>query len=61
MKRIVGPAEHSKAGYSQVVDPIGVDDALRNGLTLNVLDGRDADLIGKCLDGEDFRGTVIQG
>ena len=61
LKRIVGPAEHSKAGYSQVVDPIGVDDALKNGLTLNVLDGRDADLIGKCLDGEDFRGTVIQG
>ncbi|MAK40245.1 MAG: UMP kinase [Euryarchaeota archaeon] len=61
LKRIVGPAEHSKAGYSQVVDPIGVDDALRNGLTLNVLDGRDAELIGKSLDGEDFQGTVIHG
>ena len=61
LRRIVGPAEHSKAGYSQVVDPIGVEDALRNGLTLNVVDGRDANLIGKCLDGEDFQGTVIQG
>lgn len=61
LKKIVGPAEHSKAGHSQVVDPIGVDDALRNRLTLNVLDGRNAQLIGKCLDGEDFQGTIIQG
>ena len=40
LQKIVGPAEHSKAGPSQVVDPIGADVAAEAGMPLCILDGR---------------------
>ena len=61
LQEIVGPPEHSEAGISQVVDPIGVGEAVEYGLPLDVLDGRDTHEIKKSLDGDDFEGTKVRG
>ena len=61
LQEIVGPPEHSEAGISQVVDPIGVGEAVEHGLPLDVLDGRDTHEIKKSLDGDDFEGTKGRG
>ena len=49
-----------RAGTSQIVDPIGAIDASENGLTLNILDGRNVDLIRKAIIGGDFQGTEVE-
>ena len=59
LQRIVGPAEHEKAGQSSVVDPIGVSEALNAKLELNVLDGRITNRIKLAMEGSEFEGTVI--
>ena len=59
LQRIVGPAEHKKAGQSSVVDPIGVSEAAAAKLELNVLDGRITHRIRQAMEGSDFHGTVI--
>ena len=61
LQGIVGPPEHSVAGGSQVVDPVGVGEALTNGLALDILDGRDTDKIRRSLEGKDFDGTKVRG
>ena len=61
LQEIVGPPEHSEAGSSQVVDPVGVGEALEHGLNLDVLDGRDTEVINKSLQGENFEGTRVRG
>ena len=61
LQEIVGPPEHSRAGGSQVVDPIGVGEALSSGMGLDILDGRDTEIIRKSLQGEDFFGTKVRG
>ncbi len=61
LQSIVGPAEHAKAGGSQVVDPVGVGEALRHGLPLDILDGRKPQNIRLALEGSDFGGTVVTG
>lgn len=61
LQNIVGEPEHSGAGKSQVVDPIGVDKALRHNIDLDILDGRDTDKIRKSLQGEEFDGTMVRG
>ena len=61
LQGIVGPPEHSVAGGSQVVDPMGVGEALTNGLALDILDGRDTDKIRRSLEGKDFDGTKVRG
>ncbi|DAC35835.1 MAG TPA: bacteriocin [Candidatus Poseidoniales archaeon] len=60
LQNIVGPAEHDAAGPSGVVDPMGVADAARANLTLNVLDGRNPELIRAAIEGGSFPGTVIE-
>ena len=60
LQEIVGPPEHSKAGVSQVVDPVGVDDALRNSLPLDILDGRNVENIRLSLEGKTFNGTTVR-
>ncbi|MAQ57060.1 MAG: UMP kinase [Euryarchaeota archaeon] len=59
LQDIVGPAEHSKAGPSQVVDPIGADVAAVSGMRLCILDGRSVDTIRAAIEGEKFGGTVV--
>jgi len=59
LQDIVGPAEHSKAGPSQVVDPIGADVAAISGMRLCILDGRSVDTIRAAIEGEKFGGTVV--
>ena len=58
---IVGSSEHMRAGTSQIVDPIGAIDASESGLTLNILDGRNVDLIRQAIVGGDFQGTEVRG
>ena len=60
MQEIVGPPEHTEAGTSQVVDPIGVGDAVDHAMPLDVLDGRDTQVIKKSLEGDDFEGTKVR-
>ena len=59
LQDIVGPAEHSKAGPSQVVDPIGADVAAISGMRLCILDGRSVDTLRAAIEGEKFGGTVV--
>jgi uridylate kinase len=59
LQSIVGPAEHAKAGSSQVVDPVGVGEAVKHGLPLDILDGRKPQNIRLALEGGDFGGTVV--
>ena len=59
LQDIVGPAEHSKAGPSQVVDPIGADVAAVSGMRLCILDGRSVDTLRAAIEGEKFGGTVV--
>ena len=59
LQDIVGPAEHSKAGPSQVVDPIGADVAAISGMRLCILDGRSVATIRAAIEGEKFGGTVV--
>ena len=61
LQKIVGPAEHSKAGASQVVDPIGVALAMDSDLILNILDGRKMDNIRNAVQGNVFEGTIVKG
>ena len=60
LQEIVGPPEHNEAGSSQVVDPVGVGDALEHNLPIDVLDGRDARIIQSSLEGSDFEGTKVR-
>ncbi|DAC63642.1 TPA: UMP kinase [Candidatus Thalassarchaeaceae archaeon] len=59
LQKIVGPAEHEKAGQSSVVDPIGVSEALNAKMELNILDGRVTKRIRQAMEGDDFEGTVV--
>ena len=59
LQAIVGPAEHSSAGGSQVVDPVGVGEAIRYRMPLDILDGRNPQSIRLSLEDEDFGGTVV--
>jgi uridylate kinase len=61
LQQIVGPAKHSKAGASQVVDPVGVSLALESSLTLNILDGRIMKNIKNAVQGNVFEGTTVKG
>ena len=56
---IVGTSVHSKAGDSQVVDPIGAQEAHDCEMPLNILDGRKIELIKEAIIGGDFKGTKI--
>ena len=60
LRDIVGPAEHSKAGPSQVVDPIGADVAAEAGMPLCILDGRSISALRSAIEGEEFGGTVVE-
>ena len=60
LQNIVGPAEHGSAGPSGVVDPMGVADAAKENLTLNVIDGRNLEIIKAAIIGDSFPGTVIE-
>ena len=60
LQAIVGPAEHSRAGPSQVVDPMGVKAAASAGMPLSILDGRDSEAVRSAIEGGDFGGTVIE-
>jgi uridylate kinase len=60
LQEIVGPPEHAEAGTSQVVDPVGVGEAVEHGLPLDVLDGRDTQVIKMSLEGDDFEGTRVR-
>ena len=60
LQEIVGPPGHAEAGISQVVDPVGVGDALEHGLPLDVLDGRDTRVIKNSLEGAEFEGTMVR-
>ncbi|MFL2979460.1 MAG: UMP kinase [Candidatus Thalassarchaeaceae archaeon] len=57
---IIGSSEHIRAGSSQIVDPIGAIDASESGLILNILDGRNVDLIREAIVGGDFEGTEVR-
>ena len=59
LQKIVGPAEHKKAGQSSVVDPIGVFEASKAKLELNILDGRISNTLRGAMEGSEFDGTVI--
>ena len=59
LQKIVGPAEHKKAGQSSVVDPIGVFEASRAKLELNILDGRISNRLREAIEGSEFDGTVV--
>ncbi len=59
LQKIVGPAEHEKAGKSSVVDPIGVAEALNARMELNILDGRVSQRIREAMEGDYFLGTVV--
>jgi len=61
LQEIVGPPEHSKAGISQVVGPIGVACAAVNKMTLNILDGRNMENIKNAIEEREFQGTVVSG
>ena len=61
LQEIVGPPEHAEAGVSQVVDPVGVSDALKHGLSIDVLDGRKTQIIKSALEGKEFEGTMVRG
>jgi hypothetical protein len=41
------------------VGPVGVGEANRANMTLNILDGREINLIKAALEGNDFQGTII--
>ena len=59
LQKIVGPPEHKKAGQSSVVDPIGVFEASKAKLELNILDGRISNRLREAIEGSEFDGTVI--
>ena len=59
LQSIVGPPEHRGAGPNVVIDPIGVQIAIDNGIELALLNGRELERLAKCLAGETFRGTII--
>ena len=59
LQKIVGPPEHKKAGQSSVVDPIGVFEASKAKLELNILDGRISNRLREAMEGSEFDGTVI--
>jgi len=59
LQDIVGPDKHTIAGGSSVVGPVGVGEANRANMTLNILDGRETNLIKAALEGNDFKGTII--
>ncbi len=59
LQEIVGPPEHARAGPSQVVDPMGVDAALRAGMPLLILDGREPERIREAIEGGEFGGTIV--
>ncbi|MAH98050.1 MAG: UMP kinase [Euryarchaeota archaeon] len=61
LQKIVGEPVHSRAGKSQVVDPIGVREALKHNVDLDILDGRYTDRIRRSLQGEEFEGTMVRG
>ena len=44
-----------------MVDPVGVGEAVRHGLPLDILDGREPQNIRLALEGGDFGGTVVAG
>ncbi len=60
LQAIVGPAKHSQAGPSQVVDPMGASAAASAGMPLYILDGRDPERIRIAIEGGDFEGTVVE-
>ena len=60
LQEIVGPPEHTKAGPSGVVDPMGVTDATNANLTLCILDGREHSTIKAAIEGESFHGTIVE-
>ena len=60
LQAIVGPAEHSRAGPSQVVDPMGVKAAASAGMPLSILDGRHSEAVRSAIEGGDFGGTVVE-
>ena len=59
LQNIVGPPEHSRAGDSQVVDPIGVECAIVNKMELNILDGRKINNLKNSMEGSNFEGTIV--
>jgi len=60
LQAIVGPAEHTRAGPSQVVEPIGASAAANAGMPLCILDGRNPETIRTAIEGGDFGGTMIE-
>ena len=60
LQAIVGPAEHSHAGSSQVVDPMGANAAANAEMPLCILDGRNPETIRTAIEGGDFGGTVVR-
>ncbi len=60
LQEIVGPPVHGKAGGSAVIDPIGVQAAIRKQVPWAVLDGRELERIADALAGKSFIGTRIE-
>tara|TARA_Y100000746_G_scaffold224010_1_gene226113 strand:- start:202 stop:915 length:714 start_codon:yes stop_codon:yes gene_type:complete len=60
LQEIVGPAKHTQAGPSGVVDPMGVADATVANLTLCILDGREYSRIKSAIEGDSFNGTIVE-
>ena len=60
LQEIVGPPKHGGAGGSQVVDPVGVGNAVANGLALDILDGRKTERIRGSLEEREFDGTKVR-
>ena len=56
---IIGSSEYTKAGDSQIVDPVGAREAHESGMILNILDGRKTELIKEAIIGGGFKGTEI--
>ena len=54
---IIGSSEYTKAGDSQIVDPVGAREAHESGMILNILDGRKTELIKEAIIGGDFKGA----
>jgi len=60
LQEIVGPPIHGKAGGSAVIDPIGVQAAIDNNLSLAVIDGREMSRVADALAGKPFIGTRVE-
>lgn len=60
LQAIVGPPEHKGAGPNVVIDPIGVQVAIEQGIALSLLNGNKIENLSNRLSGKPFLGTIIE-